>query len=335
MRNGLMAAIMGAGLGAVLVLAAGGVAGAQDSRMAPSVFYAHIRTVLDHRASLAQQRDSTPLLNAMVPNNDQPLAPGDSRTLCYFDFGNTEKFLALAAKGTKSVVVDPGYLTDRFGGVQAAYQNLNTMSRVLQNLEARYKGHLILMQELRPAGTVDAVDSTLIHEAIHSAAFAAGRMDLDQDGPGHGAPEYISGEFFEHQRRLLSYEKEAFEQIGPLMAQMVALQTSKASDDEKRIGASRLIRDMFFVADGYLQKVKRIYRSEFENNIMKFNWSEVSQMMAYWDGKADWQRLMRDVEANVAYLQVVGRAAEQDIALEDDAGKRFLDFFFRKPCKSG
>lgn len=308
---------------------------AQDQKMEPDVFYAHLKRVLDTKAAFASPGETAILLNRMAPGNDKPLAPGDARTYCYLDFGNVDRFISLAKRGTNAVVVDPGYLRDAgLTDTLAIYQNVNGMSRVIQGLDARYKGHIILQASMAAPGTSAAADSTLIHEALHAAAFALDRTDLDIDGAGYDAPEYLSGTFFEHQQRLLRMEAAAWREVLPHMQRIVAVQQSGASDDEIAAETSARIRDIWFIASNYLQELEEYYQSEVVDNIMAFNYAYAHELAVHWDGKVDWDGLLRDTRANVAFLQTLGSSIAGGGKLAEGPSQNFIAFMFQKPCKA-
>jgi hypothetical protein len=169
-------------------------------------FLDKLRAVINARQS---RIETASILNTMPLNQESYLIAGDLRTRCYFDFGDVERFLELVAVGLKGVVIDPGYLrATGHGDTLAIYQNVGRFTVLGTSYEAKYEGYIIL-PGYSPSPGNEAEDSTQLHEAIHALAFGASRTDLDEDGVGKDAPEYISNAFFVEQYKLSEREHRA------------------------------------------------------------------------------------------------------------------------------
>ncbi len=258
--------------------------------------------------------ETSKILNGMGLNESQKLGRGDSRTHCYINFGNVNDFIVLAKKGITGVVVDPNYLSvTENGDSQAVYQNVNNYSLAISSMEEKYNGHIILSSW---SGDVGATE---LHEAIHAAAYAfhASRTDLDKDGEGYGAPEYISKELFNQQFKLLRFEKAALQKVSPLVKEILQIAVSDAENEDQEAyqnaEINRLMREIYFVASQYLGHVERLYKQEYEKNVLNFGWRYVTQLSALWGGRADWKGLLRDARNNVKVLEYMGISAKKTV----------------------
>ena len=298
----------------------------------PFDFTAKIRSVIDQRQNRVE---TASILNSMPLNDQSYLVEGDLRTRCYFDFGNVHKFADLAAKGLRGAVVDPVYMRESGNGdTQAIYQNLNTLTVAFSTYEEKYNGYIILPAFSAQPGSL-AADTTQLHETIHAAAFGMGRTDLDEDGRGKDAPEYISGAFFVEQFSLAKLEFNALLETKAILLNLqneIDGVTDQTPDDfiEGRVWSS--LADITIVAQNYLQAVERQHASMLLNS--DHGWQYVHELMAIWGGKADWDGLLRDARSNVEALRVIRRevAAGNSDPRSSLAGSKFTSFFFKKRC---
>jgi len=316
------------GLVALGVAALGAPAGAQ--RLDTHAFIAKMKQVINARQG---RIETSGILNAMPLSKESYLVAGDARTRCYFDFGDVERFAGLVAKGLGGAVVDPGYLDGSgHAGALAIYQNVNWLTLVGTRYEAKYNGFIVL-RGFNPRVGSHAEDTTQLHEAIHALAFGIDRLDLDVDGRGADAPEYISNSFFSEQHSLLRLEQKALREVLAIQKQLLAaLEGIDMDKDEAR--ASRVIRQhverIYFAAKAYLKGVERLHMKA--TVLADHSWRNVHDLMAIWGGKADWDGLLRDTRKNVALLRKLAVAVGKGNAGSDEAGDAFTRFFFKKRC---
>ena len=291
--------------------------------------------VIDARQS---QIETASILNAM-PLQQKKNVAGDLRTRCYFDFGDVQRFRTLVAKGLKGVVVDSAYI-DAAGTLikghkdaQAIYQDQGWFESQVTWYENKYTQYIILRSyRASPGVAIDWDDSKELHESIHSLALGINRRDLDQDGSGRDAPEYISGEFFNHQNTLAKLEEKALTKtlaaVNSLASQAASFtpKTSKAT-----VNAALLphVIEIHQIATEYLDSVNTSHkRAKYQGD---HSWEMVDELMGQWGGKADWEGLVHDAEQNVEVLQGLVSAAAQGNA-QKNFNPDFMSFFFGMKC---
>lgn len=306
-------------------------------------------TIDARQERVVEKFDTAATLNEMNFLDDAvKYARGDLRTRCYFDFGDVDKFRSLVSKGlTGGVVEDPQYIDDLGSAAVALYQNVNTFSIIVSSHEARYNGFVILRNFMNTPERrmVQSSFGTYIHEAIHSAAFGAGRTDLDVDeDPGEpviaGAPEYIGYYFFLEQLALAEAEHKALSRTKDAFMAMHGALQSKDPDDDKALFES-VISDFMVqatsAAEDYLSEARSIFEETEQSFLAEggrtviLDRQMVRELMALWRGKADWDKLISDAEAYVSALQ---RFRESRAKLEGPSPEfeSLTDFFFKKSC---
>jgi hypothetical protein len=329
MRHFILQLAILAGLVAGSAALTGAQAAGGPQFVDPYVFLDKLRAVINTRQN---RIETASILNAMPLNKESYLVDGDLRTRCYFDFGDVDRFLNLAAKGLKGVVVDPVYMQETgHGDTRAIYQNVNTLTIAFTTYEEKYNGFIILPSYSPQPGN-DADDTTQLHESIHALAFGTGRTDLDEDGPGKDAPEYISGAFFVEQHNLARQEHKALtETLAVLRSLETKLNSLGDNVPEAEVNAAvqAHIGQIYGIAKKYLDNIKRLHEVMLKNS--DHSWENVRALMGLWGGKADWDGLIRDTEGNVAVLSQLVSDASQGNA-SPDFNSNFDFFFFKKRC---
>lgn len=308
-----------------------------------------VDTIKARQSRMVGRYDTASILNDINFLNDGvKYEAGDLRTRCYFDFGDLDRFASLVAGGlTGGVVVDTPYIQAVAGDAAALYQNVNTLSVAFSNMEAKYNGFIILKAYVTQPEQklVQSSYGTYVHEAVHSAAFAAGRTDLDVDekwetGGIGGAPEYLGYYFFleqlaiaEAERRALDETREAF------LALQGALQGKKPEEDKDLF--NQAVKDFMIrtasAAEDFLREVKAAYADTEVSYIaedtvtMMLDRQMARELIALWGGRADWDRLLADAEGHVSTLQRFRETDDVDQGLPPYFESLF-SFFFKKSC---
>lgn len=328
MRRAILQLAVLSGLVAAGALIDTGPAGSQEF-IDKYNFLEKLRAVINARQS---RIETASILNAMPLNQESYLIAGDLRTRCYFDFGDVERFLQLVAAGLKGVVIDPEYMrATGHGNTLAIYQNVGRFTVTGTSYEAKYEGYIIL-PSYSPSPGNEAEDSTQLHEAIHALAFGAGRTDLDEDGVGKDAPEYISKAFFEEQFNLAQREHRALTDTSTVVNGLVNQLNSlgnNAQQAEFNAAVQSHVGEIHARAQAYLDAVKAFHRVTM--NTSDHSWENVHKLMALWRGNAKWDGLIRDTERNVAILAQLVSDAGQGTA-QPDFNAEFKHFFFKKRC---
>lgn len=306
-------------------------------------------TIDDRQKRIVDRFDTSSILNQINFLKDGvKYERGDLRTRCYFDFGDVGRFRSLVSAGlTGGVVVDPQYIEDLGLAAAAIYQNLNTFTIAFSGYEERYNGYVILRDFVTTPESrlIQSQYGTYIHEAIHSAAFGAGRTDLDvdedmEDAVVAGGPEYLGYYFFLEQAALAEAEQAALSETrDAFVAMQAALKGKDPEDDEALI--EQAVADFMIVTTSAAEDYLRAARAAFEETEQSFiardgqtmilDRQMARELVALWGGKADWDRLIEDAEGHVSALQRFreGGSVQQGLPPYFEA---MLNFFFKKSC---
>ncbi len=294
------------------------VVGALPQQIDTAAFSGKLAQIIN---GLQSRIETSSILQSLGLVKDGVFVQGDARTRCYFDFGDVDTFRSMTGMGLSGVSVDPTYLEKiGYGNSAAIYQTANTPSRTSASLESEYAGFIVLRDYSAEPGRT-ASDFTQIQRATQAAAFGMGRSDLGGDGVGGGASEYVANAFFDQQFRLLEVEEQALKETREAF-----LKYSKKSDEH---GAA-LFRGIHAAAALYLKRVEAIYQQAHSTDRAS---EKVDDLIGLWGGKADWEGLLKDVRANVAFLKYLATtAANGEADGNHPHGEAFTNFFFKTRC---
>ena len=149
---------------------------------------------------------------------------------------------------------------------------------------------------------------------------------------GKDAPEYISNAFFVEQFKLSEREHRALTETSTVVHSLVSKLNSlgnNAPQSEFDATVQSHVGKIHGTAKGYLDAVKAFHKVTIRDS--DHSWENVRKLMAMWNGRSNWDGLIRDAERNVAILgQLVSDAAQGNA--QPDFNAEFKHFFFKKRC---